>query len=237
MNLLVCENLCMSYENNKVLQNVSFSVEEGDYLSIIGENGSGKTTLMKGVLGLISPSSGTIMFSGINRGDIGYLPQQTVIQKDFPASVLEVVMSGTVGKSKRLFYNSYDKKTALDNLKKLDIDHLKNRSYKELSGGQQQRVLIARAICAASKLLVLDEPTAGLDPVVAAELGEILNNINKTERMTIITVSHDIKSAIENSNKILHLGKDAVFYGKTEEYIQTDIFGQMTGGKQNGRFL
>ena len=231
MNLLVCENLCMSYENNKVLQNLSFCVEEGDYLSIIGENGSGKTTLMKGILGLMAPTAGTIMLSGISRGDVGYLPQQTVVQKDFPASVLEVVLSGTVGKSKRLFYNSYDKKTALENLKKLDIDHLKNRSYKELSGGQQQRVLLARALCAASKLLIPDEPTAGLDPIAVAELYEILDELNKAEKMTIITVSHDIESAVQNSNKILHLGRDTVFFGKTEEYIQTDIFTRITGGK------
>ena len=231
MNLLVCENLSMSYENNKVLNDLSFCVEDGDYLSIIGENGSGKTTLMKGLLGLMHPSAGTIMFNGITRGDIGYLPQQTVIQKDFPASVLEVVMSGTVGKSKRLFYNSYDKKTAINNLEKLGIENLKNHSYKELSGGQQQRVLLARALCAASKLLVLDEPTSGLDPIAVSELYEILAKLNKEENMTIITVSHDIESAVENSNKILHLGKEMVFYGKTEEYITTDIYKQMTGGK------
>ena len=231
MNLLVCENLSMSYENNKVLQDLSFSVEKGDYLSIIGENGSGKTTLMKGILGLMPPSSGTIMLSGIKRGDVGYLPQQTVIQKDFPASVIEVVISGTVGKSKRLFYNSYDKKTSLENLKKLDIDHLKNHSYKELSGGQQQRVLLARALCAASKLLVLDEPTAGLDPIATSELYEILDTLNKTEQMTIITVSHDIETAVKNSNKILHLGKDSMFFGTTEEYIETDIFARIKGGK------
>ena len=230
MNLLVCENLSMSYENNNVLHDLSFAVEQGDYLSIIGENGSGKTTLMKGILGLMSPSSGTIMLSGISRREVGYLPQQTVVQKDFPASVIEVVLSGTVGKSKRLFYNSYDKKTAQDNLKKLGIEHLQNKSYKELSGGQQQRVLLARALCAASKLLVLDEPTSGLDPVATAELYEILKNLNKTEKMTIITVSHDIESAVANSNKILHLGKETVFYGITEEYIKTDIYAQMTGG-------
>jgi len=231
MNLLVCENLCMSYENNKVLQNLSFAVEEGDYLSIIGENGSGKTTLMKGILGLMAPTTGTIMLSGIRRRDVGYLPQQTIVQKDFPASVLEVVISGTVGKSKRLFYNSYDKKTALENLKKLDIEHLKNRSYKELSGGQQQRVLLARALCAASKLLVLDEPTSGLDPIAVAELYEILGDLNQKEQMTIIAVSHDIESAVKNSNKILHLGRDTAFFGKTEEYIKTDIFARITGGK------
>ncbi|MBR2878989.1 MAG: metal ABC transporter ATP-binding protein [Clostridia bacterium] len=230
MNLLVCENLSMSYENNNVLHDLSFAVEQGDYLSIIGENGSGKTTLMKGILGLMSPSAGTIMLSGISRREVGYLPQQTVVQKDFPASVIEVVLSGTVGKSKRLFYNSYDKKKARDNLKKLGIEQLQNKSYKELSGGQQQRVLLARALCAASKLLVLDEPTSGLDPVATAELYEILTNLNKTEKMTIITVSHDIESAVANSNKILHLGKETVFYGRTEEYIKTDIYTQMTGG-------
>ncbi|MBR2471540.1 MAG: metal ABC transporter ATP-binding protein [Clostridia bacterium] len=230
MNLLVCENLSMSYENNNVLHDLSFAVEQGDYLSIIGENGSGKTTLMKGILGLMSPSAGTIMLSGISRREVGYLPQQTVVQKDFPASVIEVVLSGTVGKSKRLFYNSYDKKTAQDNLKRLGIEQLQNKSYKELSGGQQQRVLLARALCAASKLLVLDEPTSGLDPVATAELYEILTNLNKTEKMTIITVSHDIESAVANSNKILHLGKETVFYGRTEEYIKTDIYTQMTGG-------
>lgn len=231
MSLLVCENLSMSYENNKVLQNLSFAVKKGDYLSIIGENGSGKTTLMKGILGLMSPSSGTILLNGISRRDIGYLPQQTVVQKDFPASVFEVVLSGTVGKSKRLFYNAYDKKIALENLEKLDISALKERSYKELSGGQQQRVLLARALCAASKLLVLDEPAAGLDPVATDELYEILNLLSKTENMTILTVSHDIESAVKNSNKILHLGKESVFFGTTEEYVETDIFTKIVGGE------
>ena len=179
----------------------------------------------------MTPTAGKIMLNGMSRADIGYLPQQTIVQKDFPASVYEVVLSGTVGKSKRVFYSSYDKQTALENLNKLGIDHLKRRSYKELSGGQQQRVLLARALCAASKLLVLDEPTAGLDPVATAELYETLNLLNHTKHITIITVSHDIESAVKNSTKILHLGKDSVFYGKTEEYIKTDIFTRITGGK------
>ena len=231
MSLLTCENLCMSYENNQVLKNVSFALEKGDYLSIVGENGSGKTTLMKGILGLMHPSSGKITLSGIKGKDIGYIPQQTIVQKDFPASVYEVVLSGTVGKSKRLFYNGYDKKLAAENMKKLGIEELKQRSYRELSGGQQQRVLLARALCAASKLLVLDEPTAGLDPVATADLYSILKSLNRDEGLSVIMVSHDIKSAIENSNKILHMGSANLFFGTTEEYVSTDVFVKMMGGK------
>ena len=230
MNLLICENLCMSYENRKVLENISFSVEKGDYLSIVGENGSGKTTLMKGILGLVAPSSGTIMFNGITGTEIGYLPQQTIVQRDFPASVFEVVLSGTIGKTKRLFYNSYDKKIANDNLKRMGIEHIKTHSYKELSGGQQQRVLLARALCAAKELLILDEPVSGLDPVATAELYKILDSLN-SDGMTIITVSHDIKSAVQNSNKIMHLGSGDFFFGTTDEYLQTDIFTKLTGGE------
>lgn len=164
--MLNIKDLSVFYDNNEVLSNINFSLNKGDYLSIIGENGSGKTTLIKTILGLIKPKKGNIHFDNIKKNEIGYLPQQGIIQKSFPASVFEVVISGRLNNKKFLpFYTHKDKKIALDNLKKLNIENLKNKSYKDLSGGQQQRVALARALCSTKELLILDEPSTGLDPI------------------------------------------------------------------------
>ena len=169
--MLNIKDLSVFYDSNEVLSNISFSLNRGDYLSIIGENGSGKTTLIKTILGLIKYRKGGISFDGIKKNEIGYLPQQGIVQKSFPASVFEVVISGRLNKKKFLpFYTSIDKKSALENLKKLNIENLKNKSYKDLSGGQQQRVALARALCSAKELLILDEPSTGLDPIATADL-------------------------------------------------------------------
>lgn len=219
MSLISCENLVLGYEGKEVVRNLCFKVEEGQYLCIIGENGAGKTTLMKGILGLHKPISGEIVFGeGLKQNEIGYIPQQSSMQKDFPASVMEVVLSGCLNSHGKLaFYNKQDRAKALENMDKLGILPLKSKCYRELSGGQQQRVLMARALCAAKKVLFLDEPMAGLDPETSESLYECLNDLNK-EGITILMISHDLEGVLENGSDILELKKDRTFFGSVEEY-------------------
>ena len=224
--ILKCDIVTMSYDGNTVFKDLSFSVHTGDYLCIVGENGSGKSTLMKGILGLRSPSYGKFIFGdGLKQNEIGYLPQQTGIQKDFPASVWEVVLSGRLNKKKLLgFYNKNDRKKAMENIEKIGIPSLKKRCYRELSGGQQQRVLLARALCSAEKLILLDEPVVGLDPVATAQMYEIIHNLNRNDNMTVIMVSHDIISAVNYATHILHLCVNGeIFFGTTQEYEHSEL--------------
>ena len=226
MSLIKCENLSLAYDGNTVTQKLSFEVNKQDYLCIVGENGSGKSTLVKAVLGLIRPSEGKITFGdGLKQTEIGYLPQRSQIQKDFPATVREVVLSGCLNSSKLLypFYTKEQKSVAQKNMERLQIDSIKEKSFRELSGGQQQRVLLARALCATKSLLLLDEPMTGLDPVVTNEFYSIIKQINIESGITIIMVSHDIKCAVDNSTHILHLRKEPLFFGKTSDYIKTDV--------------
>jgi len=223
MALITLENVNMSYEGKKVINNLNMSVESGDYLCIVGENGSGKTTLLKGLVGLKKIDSGSISFGeGLKQREIGYLPQQTDVQRDFPASVKEVVRSGRIGmKLMKPFYNREDKKIAEDAMSKLEISDLSDKCYHELSGGQQQRVLLARAICAGEKLLILDEPVNGLDSNSAQEMYEIIKRLNN-DGMTVIMISHDMNKVIESAKKILHIGNNEIlFYGKASEYRTT----------------
>lgn len=225
MSFISCNNISLAYDGKTVVDNLSFEVNSGDYLCIVGENGSGKSTLIKGLLGLLHPISGSIKFGdGLKSNQIGYLPQQTAHQRDFPASVFEVVLSGCINKmGLRPFYSRADKKRALDNMQRLHIEALKNTCYHELSGGQQQRVLLARALCATDKLLLLDEPVSGLDPIVTNEMYELIDDLNKTDKLTIIMVSHDIISSINRASHILHLKNGPVFFGKTEDYRSSEI--------------
>ena len=223
MALLSIENLTVGYEGEAVLDNISFSIDKGDYLCIVGENGSGKTTLMKTMLGLIPPIKGQIKHGdGLKKNEIGYLPQQTVVQKDFPASVREIVLSGCQNRSRFIpFYTKEDKQLAAEKLKELDIADLSGRCNRDLSGGQQQRVLLARALCATGKLLVLDEPVAGLDPVVTAEMYDLISVLNR-KGIAVIMISHDLNMALEYASHILHIGND-VFFGTKEEYLNSNI--------------
>lgn len=225
MELISCNNVSFSYENTSVIKDLSFSVNSGDYLCIVGENGSGKSTLIKGLLGLKNPSSGQIVRgSELKSNEIGYLPQQTPAQKDFPASVFEVVLSGRLNsRGIRPFYTKNDKKIAEENIHRLGIEHLQKRSYRELSGGQQQRVLLARALCASKKLLLLDEPVTGLDPIVTEEMYRLIDELNKKEKITIIMVSHDIVSSVKYATHILHLNHKDSFFGTTEDYINSPV--------------
>ncbi len=230
MPMISCEKVYMSYDSTKAVEGVSFSVEKGDFLCIVGENGTGKTTLLKGILGLQKLNSGTIVFSGIRAGEIGYLPQRTIVQKDFPASVWEVVLSGRQTKGFRLFYTPDDRKLARKNISLMGIDDIKNKPFNELSGGQQQRVLLARALCATQKVLLLDEPTTGLDPFVTAELYKLTAKLNREYGVTIIMVTHDIKNSLEYATKILSMEHDGDFFGTTQEYLKTPAAKRIFGG-------
>ena len=226
-----CNNLCMKYEGVSAFENLSFSVDEGDFLCIVGENGSGKSTLIKGLLGLKQYSSGSITFSGVKQKEIGYLPQQTVAQKDFPATVGEVVLSGCLNRNGIFpFYTKANKERAASEIKKMKIENIVKKSYRNLSGGQQQRVLLARALCATEKLLLLDEPVSGLDPLVTSEMYEVISDLNEKGKVTVIMVTHDIHNAVHYSNKILHMSGNGYYFGATEEYMKTDIFRAMSGG-------
>ncbi|MBR6903062.1 MAG: ABC transporter ATP-binding protein [Clostridia bacterium] len=220
MALITCKSLSLGYDSHEIVSNLDFEVNQGDYLCIVGENGSGKTTLMKTLLGLNSAISGEIVFGdGLKKNEIGYLPQQTLVQRDFPASVTEIVMSGFCGSTGRPFYTAAQREEALDNLKKMRIENLKDRCYRELSGGQQQRVLLARALCATKKLILLDEPVSGLDSNATAEMYCLIKRLNSEDNITIIMISHDITVAQTFSTHILHIGEDC-FFGKKEEYFK-----------------
>ena len=214
-----------SYEGKVVLEDIHFSVEKGDYLCIVGENGAGKSTLLKGILGLKKPNEGEIILGdGLKRQDIGYLPQQTEAQKDFPASVYEVVESGCLNKLSLFpFYRKEDKKRVEDAIRFLNIENLRKSCYRELSGGQQQRVLLARALCAGSKLLILDEPVAGLDPKAQTELYDLIDRLNKELKITIIMVSHDVKEIVQRAKHILHLAHKQLFFGEAEKYRESEL--------------
>ena len=172
MSLIECSHASFSYGGHAVISDVTFRVNTGDYLCIVGENGAGKSTLMKGLLQLKKPDQGSIRYGdGLKPSLIGYLPQQSGVQKDFPASVKEVVLSGCLNRlGRRLFYSRTEHIRARQSMRLMGISDLARRCYRELSGGQQQRVLLARAFCAADRMLLLDEPAAGLDPLIARDL-------------------------------------------------------------------
>lgn len=223
MSQLICRELSLGYEGKEIIRNLSFHVDAGDYLCIVGENGSGKSTLMKTLLRLLKPLDGKIETgSGLNQNEIGYLPQQTEVQKDFPATVWEIVLSGCQSMCGiRPFYNKSEKKRAKKNIERMGISNLAKRCYRELSGGQQQRVLLARALCATKKLLLLDEPVSGLDPKVTADMYSLIKELN-ADGITVIMISHDITEAVKYATHILHLGKNQ-FFGTKEEYIKSGI--------------
>ena len=229
--LIVCRDVSLGYEGKPLLQHLDLTVREGDYLCVVGENGSGKSTLMKGLLGLLSPLSGEIVRAPeLRDGAIGYLPQQTRAQRDFPATVYEVVLSGYLNrKGFHFFYTPAQRSGALMNMGKLGILELKDQCYRELSGGQQQRVLLARALCAAGDLLVLDEPVTGLDPAAADDLYRTLRYLNRTEGMAVVMVTHDIRSALRDATAILHAGRNQWFLGTPREYLASP-YGKRFGG-------
>lgn len=228
--LLSCRDATLGYENKTVLEHVDFSVYAGDYLGIVGENGSGKSTLLKSILGLLQPLCGAVNCPNC-AGGVGYLPQQTVAQKDFPATVEEVVLSGFLNRSRhRFFYSAEEKSRALMNMGKLGILEQKDKCYRELSGGQQQRVLLSRALCAADRLLVLDEPVTGLDPAAAQDLYKTLRYLNEKEKMAIVMVTHDMSAVLREAKTILHVGNRTAFCGTVAEYLSS-AEGRRFGGE------
>lgn len=234
MALISCRNVSMTYENTVALRNLTFEVLSGDYLCVLGENGSGKSTLMKGLLGLKAPAQGTITFGdGLRQKEIGYLPQQTQIQREFPACVSEVVLSGCLNRGGLPFYTRADRERARENMEKLELSGLSRRSYRELSGGQQQRVLLARALCATRKLLLLDEPVSGLDPVATAHMYALLERLNREEGITVIMVSHDVHGALQSANRILHLHTDMLYFGTADDYFRTELGRRFMGDERH----
>lgn len=224
MALITCRDLVLGYEGKAILQGLNFAVEPGDRLCIVGENGSGKSTLMKTLLGLQPPLGGSVQFGdGLRPNEIGYLPQQTPVQRDFPASVREIVQSGCQARcGLRPFYNKEERALAQAAMQRMGIAELAGRCYRQLSGGQQQRVLLARALCATRKVLLLDEPVTGLDPVVTAQMYQLIDELHAQDGITLLMISHDIAAAVHHADHILHIG-DEVFYGTTAAYLQSSI--------------
>lgn len=232
MALLELSHVTLGYENLVAARDVSAKVDPGDYLVVVGENGSGKSTLVKGMLGLVKPRAGRITLGeGLKKSQIGYMPQQTKAQRDFPASVWEVVLSGCLNRrGMRPFYSQKEKTRASSAMERMGIVDLQNRCYRALSGGQQQRVLLARAVCATEKLLLLDEPTAGLDPLASEELYAIIRELNREMGVAIVMVSHDVNAALTDAKNVLCMHRDMAFYGTVEAYVQSDCGRFWRGG-------
>ena len=235
MAILTCDNLSFGYEGRALIRSLNFAVQAGNYLCIVGENGSGKSTLMRTILGLQPPISGKVIFGdGLQQTEIGSLPQQTLVQRDCPASVQEIVLSGCQGRlGLRPFYGAQEKQRAAEAMDKLGIASLAQRCYRELSGGQQQRVLLARALCATEKLLLLDEPVAGLDPMATEEMYRLIEQLNK-EGTTLIMISHDMHYALGHASHILQIGSDW-FYGSKADYLRSTVGRNYLRGKREAR--
>ena len=223
---LRCENISVGYEDGIVVSDVSFELNRGDYVCIVGENGAGKSSLLKGILGLAKIQGGKLEYGdGMSRADVGYLPQQKDYQKNFPATVKEVVMSGFLNKmGLRPYYNRAEKAKAMEILSDCGMADYVRASFGSLSGGQKQRVLLARAMCATDKLLLLDEPTTGLDPVATEELYELLKRLNREKKTTILMVSHDLNKAVSDAGLILHVNKRSGcgYFGPADKYLDSE---------------
>ena len=232
MALIKCENISIGYEGQTVVKDLDFQIDPGDYLCIVGENGSGKSTLVRSLLGLKNLEKGQIIYgNGLKQTEIGYLPQQTDVQKDFPASVYEVVRSGRLNsRGFHPFYTAADRKAAVEKMDLLGIRDLAKQCFRDLSGGQKQRLLLARALCATKSLLLLDEPVTGLDPIVTGEFYQLIRRINRESGIAVVMVSHDIESAVKDASHILHLQETALFFGTTEEYKRSPVGRRFLGG-------
>ena len=232
MALIKCEKVSIGYEGQTVVKDLDFQIDPGDYLCIVGENGSGKSTLVRSLLGLKNVEKGQIIYGdGLKQTEIGYLPQQTDVQKDFPASVYKVVRSGRLNsRGFHPFYTAADRKAAVEKMDLLGIRDLARQCFRDLSGGQKQRVLLARALCATKSLLLLDEPVTGLDPIVTGEFYQLIRRINRESGIAVVMVSHDIESAVKDASHILHLQETALFFGTTEEYKRSPVGRRFLGG-------
>ena len=217
---IICKDLSLGYDGRTICEEINFEINAGDYICIVGDNGSGKSTLVKTLLSLKSASGGEMIFGeGLTRKDVGYLPQQSEAQRDFPASVREVVISGCVGSlGKKAFFGRAEKLEADQNMKMMGIYELADKSYRALSGGQQQRVLLARALCSAKKVILLDEPVSGLDPSASASLYSLIHHLNKHMGVTVIMVTHDLDNALRDANGVLRMSAHPEFFKNVDEY-------------------
>ena len=231
---IICEHVDLGYEDHDAVVDLSLEINPGDYLCVVGENGSGKSTLIKGLLGLLKPAGGTLLVSEeLKKSGIGYLPQQTAAQKDFPATVYEVVISGTLSRrGNRPFYSKEEKRLAQSGMDRMGIRNLEKHCYRDLSGGQQQRTLIARALCATDKMLILDEPITGLDPSAIQEFYQMIRRLNREDHITIVMVSHDVRNVMSEANKILHMQQRVLFYGTPADYLHSSAGKAFLGGEK-----
>ena len=220
MSLIELKNLTLGYEKDIILKDINLSIEENDFVCVVGANGSGKSTLIKGILGLIKPIKGKVIYKGLKQNYIGYMPQETKVDSNFPASVLEIVLSGTLNQYKNIFYSKEQKEIAINNLRLLGIEKIKNKSFSELSGGQRQKVLLARSLSATTKLLILDEPSNNLDSKSKKELYSTIIDLNKNHGITIIMITHDLDHDNLIGNKILSLRENDIFFGSVEEFVR-----------------
>ncbi len=232
--LINVNDLSLGYNGKDVVRGLSFEVKEGDYISIIGDNGSGKSTLLQALLGLKAHSGGVIDLTDLKRSEIGFLPQQNEERRDFPVTVYEVVLSGCLDRySRGPLLTRSARKIAFSNMEKMGVTSLAKNTFGTLSGGQRQRVMLARALCSAKRLLVLDEPVTGLDPKTVADIYSLVSYLNREKGMTVITVTHDIRSALKYSSHILRLGTEKHFYGRTDEYLLLDEAKKYADGKKS----
>ena len=222
---IICRDVTLGYGGVAVCEHLNFEINSGEYLCIVGDNGSGKSTLVKALLGLNDVVSGEIVKGeAMSLGGIGYLPQHSELQRDFPATVEEVVMSGCVGSlGRKFFFGGAQRKAALESMERLGISSLAGKRYSTLSGGQQQRALLARALCAAKKIILLDEPVSSLDPTTASEMYALIKGLCE-EGITVIMVTHDIGAAVRYADRILHMGEHPEFFDTVEEYKNSPVF-------------
>lgn len=227
MSKIICKNLTLGYNGQAVCKGIDITVSGGDYLCVVGDNGSGKSTLTRALLGLVTPMEGELIFEGVDRRDIGYLPQRTEGAADFPATVEEVVRSGCVGHRKfGLFMNKEQKKRVERNMHCMKIAELSRRPFSALSGGQQQRALLARALCSAESVLVLDEPTASLDPKAAEDTYRAIEHLNRDHGITIIMVTHDMDAVKKYATRVLDMSGEPSSYESVGEFFCCDREGE-----------
>lgn len=216
--LFELKNLSCGYNKDLIIKNLNMKMEDGDFICVVGPNGAGKTTLIKTILGLIKPLKGEVIYHDLKPSFIGYMPQESKIDSRFPASNMEVVLSGTLNKVKH-FYSKEDRERALNNFKLLGISKLKDKSFKDLSGGERQKVLLARSLSATSKLLILDEPSNNLDSKSKKELYKLIEDLNQ-KGLSIMMITHDLDHGNLIGNKILSLREDDTFFGSVESFVR-----------------
>ena len=233
MSLIKCNNIEFKYDGKEILKNISFEVNKGDYLCIIGENGSGKSTLLNIISGVLKPNNGTVTLdSNLSKKEIGYLPQKSEIYENFPASVYEVVISGCVNKLSIIpFCRRKEKQIANYNMNLLEISNIKNKCFHELSGGQKQRVLLARTLCSTRDIILLDEPVSGLDPIITESFYNVVNHLNNEHGTTVVMVSHDIQNCFKYASHILYIGKELFYYGSKSDFLNSEFSKNIRGNQ------